>query len=80
MNGTSPGYPFVQFGATHSGHSFTQAGSNPLAGTGGGMYRPVVAVREPRHRHALHQGREGMPEYVNLYGENLSNSNAVRVP
>ena len=39
--------PFVQFGATHNGHSFTQAGSNPdLAGPAPSP--PDAALRESR--------------------------------
>ncbi len=47
--GSINGYsPFVQFGATHSGHSFTQAGSNPTIAAGRKrQYRPL-AVRKSR--------------------------------
>ena len=40
--------PFIQFGATHSGHSFTQAGSNPAhCRQLRGHHDGPVAVREP---------------------------------
>jgi outer membrane receptor protein involved in Fe transport len=70
--------PYVQFGATHEGHSFTQAGSNPTFAIGGAL--------------STSHGRFEVPAYstfdascgvvkdawnANLYVENLSNSNAA---
>ena len=69
--------PFVQVGWTHTGHAFTQAGSNPTILPGG-------AINTSR-------GRFDIPAYstvnasigvakdnwwVQAYGENLANSNA----
>ena len=69
--------PFVQVGATHSGHSYTQAGSNPAArGPAADQHRPA-ALREPglHDLRCLHAAWPRMPGTCNLYGENLSNSN-----
>ncbi len=48
-SGASPDtLPFVQVGATHSGHSFTQAGSNPTIAQAASRQHRQVAVRESR--------------------------------
>jgi iron complex outermembrane recepter protein len=76
---TGGGYiPYVQFGATHTDHSFTQAGSNPTFAVGGAL--------------STSRGRFEVPAYstfdascgvakdawnVDLYVQNLANSNAA---
>ena len=75
----SNGYtPFVQVGATHSGHSFTQAGSNP-------PLPPIIGVVKTgrlRFENPAYTtvdasiGFEKDAWYMNAYGENLANSNA----
>ena len=58
---TLAGYAsFVQFGATHSGHSFTQAGSNPTFAEAGRHHDRPVAVRESR-LHDLSTPRSALP-------------------
>ncbi|HEV2230324.1 MAG TPA: TonB-dependent receptor [Steroidobacteraceae bacterium] len=69
--------PYIQFGATHSGHSFTQAGANPT-------FLPGNVVTNSRGRfenpaYTIYDASCGIAKdnwYVNLYAENLSNSNA----
>ena len=55
--------PFVQVGATHSGHSFTQAGSNPTIAQAGGLtHRPGCASRIPPTRPTMrHSASPRMP-------------------
>ena len=69
--------PYIQFGAVHNGHSFTQAGANPT-------FLPGNVVTNSRGRfenpaYTTYDASCGIAKdnwYVNLYGENLSNSNA----
>jgi outer membrane receptor protein involved in Fe transport len=74
---TVAGYtPFVQFGATHSGHSFTQAGSNPTIAQAGAVSTGRLRFENPAH--TTYDASFGVAKdawYVNVYGENLSNSN-----
>jgi iron complex outermembrane recepter protein len=68
--------PFVQFGAVHSGHSFTQAGSNPAL-AGGAISTGRLRFENPAYTtYDASIGVNKAPWYFNLYGENLSNSNA----
>jgi iron complex outermembrane receptor protein len=68
---------FVQAGATHQGHSFTQAGSNPTFLPGG-----VVSTSRGRFEipaYSTYNASFGVARdawWVNFYCENLSNSNA----
>jgi iron complex outermembrane recepter protein len=69
--------PFVQFGATHNGVSYTQAGSNPtiIAAT------PVTTsrVRFEMPAYSTVDASVGVAKdawYFQIYAENLSNSNA----
>jgi iron complex outermembrane recepter protein len=75
---TIGGYtPFVQFGATHSGHSYTQAGSNPAIAQAGPLNTSRVRFENPAYStYAASFGVSKDAWYVNVYGENLSNSNA----
>jgi iron complex outermembrane recepter protein len=69
--------PFVQVGLTHSGHSFTQAGSNPTIAEAGAVTTGRLRFENPAYTTvdaSLGVAKDAW--YVNLYGENLSNSNA----
>ncbi|HYM43041.1 MAG TPA: TonB-dependent receptor [Steroidobacteraceae bacterium] len=69
--------PFIQFGATHSGHSFTQAGANPTFGLGETVSNSRGRFENPAY--TVYDASCGIARdnwYVNLNVENLSNSNA----
>jgi outer membrane receptor protein involved in Fe transport len=69
--------PFVQVGLTHTGHSFTQAGSNPTIVEAGGISTGRLRFENPAYTTV--DASIGVSKdnwYVNLFGENLSNSNA----
>ena len=74
---TVAGYtPFVQFDATHSGHSFTQAGSNPTIAQAGAVSTGRLRFENPAH--TTYDASFGVAKdawYATVYGENLSNSN-----
>jgi iron complex outermembrane receptor protein len=68
--------PFAQVGVTHNGHSFTQAGSNPTIGPGA---ISTGRLRFENPAYTTVDASVGVSKdawYVNLFGENLSNSNA----
>jgi iron complex outermembrane receptor protein len=75
---TVNGYlPFVQVAASHSGHSFTQAGSNPTIAQAGGLTTSRLRFENPAY--TTYDASIGVAKdawYANIYGENLSNSNA----
>ncbi len=69
--------PFVQLGATHNGHSFTQAGSNPTIEEGAAVTTGRLRFENPAY--STFDGSFGVSKdswVVTVYGENLSNSNA----
>ena len=69
--------PFVQAGFTHTGHSFTQAGSNPTILPGGAINTSRGRFEVPAY--STVNASIGVAKdnwWVNLYGENLENSNA----
>ncbi len=69
--------PFVQVGASHSGHSFTQAGSNPTFAQAGAVSTGRLRFENPAYTtYDASIGVEKDAWYVNLYAENLANSNA----
>ena len=69
--------PFVQVGLTHTGHSFTQAGSNPTIAQAGGISTGRLRFENPAYTTVdASIGVSKDSWYVNLFGENLSNSNA----
>ncbi len=74
---TFAGYtPFVQFDATHSGHSFTQAGSNPTIAEAGAVSTGRLRFENPAY--TTYDASFGVAKdawYVNVYGANISNSN-----
>ena len=72
-------HSFVQFNATHQGHSFSQAGSNPTyAGAGGGIGTSRLRFENPAY--STFSASIGIAKdawNVTLYGENLTDSNAA---
>ena len=67
--------PFVQFSFSHTGHSFTQAGANPLITTGGALSTSRGRFENPAYTsYAASFGVAKDAWYVNIYCENLSNS------
>jgi iron complex outermembrane receptor protein len=69
--------PFVQFGATHTGHSFTQAGSNPTIAQAGGVSTGRLRFENPAY--STFDASLGVAKdawTVTAYAENLANSNA----
>jgi iron complex outermembrane recepter protein len=75
---TIAGYsPFVQIGATHNGHSFTQAGSNPTFAQAGAVTTARLRFENPAY--STYDASFGVTKdawLVTAYGENLANSNA----
>ena len=69
--------PYVQASATHSGHSFTQAGSNPtIADNAGAITTGRLRFENPAY--TTYDASVGVSKdawYMNVYGENLANSN-----
>jgi outer membrane receptor protein involved in Fe transport len=69
--------PFVQVGATHTGHSFTQAGSNPTIAEAGAVTTGRLRFENPAY--TVYDASAGIakdPWNVTLFIENLSNSHA----
>ena len=69
--------PFVQVAATHSGHSFTQAGSNPTFAEAGAVSTGRLRFENPAY--TTFDASIGFTKdawSVDMYGENLANSNA----
>lgn len=68
--------PFIQVAATHSGHSFTQAGSNPTIADTGSVTTGRLRFENPAYTtYDASIGVSKDPWIVTVYGENLSNSN-----
>jgi len=68
--------PYMQVGATHNGHSFTQAGSNPTIAQAGAITTGRLRFENPAY--TTYDASFGVAKdawNVNVYGENLSNSN-----
>jgi len=68
---------YVQAGATHSGHSFTQAGSNPSIDQAGSITTGRLRFENPAY--TTYDASVGVSKdawYAQFFGENLSNSNA----
>ncbi|HTC15892.1 MAG TPA: TonB-dependent receptor [Steroidobacteraceae bacterium] len=75
---TMPGsyLPFVQVGATHNAHSFTQAGANPTIGAGA---ISTGRLRFENPAYSTYDASIGVAKdnwTFDIYGQNLSNSNA----
>jgi outer membrane receptor protein involved in Fe transport len=70
-------HAFVQFGATHTGHSFTQAGSNTVAANGTGSLGGFLRYENPAY--TTYDASLGVAKdawNAQLYVQNLTNSNA----
>ena len=68
---------FVQAGATHNGHSYTQAGANPTILPGGAINTSRGRFELPAYSvYTASFGVAKDPWWVNVFCENLSNSNA----
>ncbi len=68
--------PFIQVAATHSGHSFTQAGSNPVLATGDTITTGRLRFENPAY--TTYDASVGVAKdawTLTVFGENLSNSN-----
>jgi iron complex outermembrane receptor protein len=68
---------YVQAGATHSGHSFTQAGSNPSIDQAGSITTGRLRFENPAY--TTYDASVGVSKdawFAQFFGENLSNSNA----
>jgi iron complex outermembrane recepter protein len=68
--------PYVQVGASHTGSSFTQAGANPTIGTGA-ITSSRLRFENPAY--TTYDASAGLSKdawWANIYGQNLSNSNA----
>jgi outer membrane receptor protein involved in Fe transport len=69
--------PFVQVAATHTAHSFTQAGSNPTIAQAGGITTGRLRFENPAYTtYDASFGVAKDPWNVMAYVENLSNSHA----
>ncbi len=69
--------PFVQAGLVHTGHSFTQAGSNPSLAQAGAISTGRLRFENPAHSTVDASGGIAKDAWnVSVYGENLSNSHA----
>jgi len=69
--------PFVQLDATHSGHSFTQAGANPTFALGGALSTSRGRFENPAY--STFDASLGVAKdnwIFTAYAENLGNSNA----
>ena len=69
--------PYIQFAATHSGHSFTQAGANPTFAPGGAVSNSRGRFENPAY--STYSASVGVSKdswYANFYCDNLSDSNA----
>jgi iron complex outermembrane receptor protein len=69
--------PFVQVDATHSGHSYTQAGANPTFALGGALSTSRGRYENPAY--STYDASLGVAKdnwIFTAYGENLANSNA----
>ena len=69
--------PFLQAAASHTGHSFTQAGANPTIAPGGAVNTSRGRFENPAY--TTYNASAGIAKdqwVLTLYGENLSNSNA----
>jgi len=68
---------FVQFGAQHAGHSFSQAGGNPSIASGGGINTTLLRFENPAY--STYDASAGVAKdawNAHVYVQNLSNSNA----
>ena len=70
-------FPSIEFGATHTDHSFTQAGANPTIAQAGAISTARLRFENPSY--TTYEASLGVSKgkwYVHLYGDNLANSHA----
>jgi iron complex outermembrane recepter protein len=68
---------FVQAGATHTGHSFTQSGVNPALSTGGSVSTTLIRFENPAY--SLYDASAGVAKdawSAEIYAQNLTDVNA----
>ena len=71
-------YPSIEFGATHTDHSFTQAGANPTLAQGSAVSTARLRFVVPAY--TTYEASLGVSKndwYVHLYGDNLADSHAA---
>ncbi|HWG70626.1 MAG TPA: TonB-dependent receptor [Steroidobacteraceae bacterium] len=69
--------PFVQFGATHTGHSYTQAGANPSLSVGGAINTTLLRFENPAYTTYDFSAGVAKDQWnAHLFIQNLSDSNA----
>ncbi|HLW24031.1 MAG TPA: TonB-dependent receptor, partial [Steroidobacteraceae bacterium] len=69
--------PFVQVGASHNGHAFTQAGANPTIQSGASISTSRLRFEIPAY--STYSASFGVAKdvwWASVHGENLSNSSA----
>jgi outer membrane receptor protein involved in Fe transport len=69
--------PYLQLGATHNAHSFTQAGANPTFGVGATIANSRGRFENPAY--TVYDASLGVAKdawWVNVHGENLADSNS----
>jgi iron complex outermembrane recepter protein len=69
---------FIQFGASHTGHSFSQAGANPSLAEAGSITTSRLRFENPAYSTydaSIGAARDAWT--LTLFGENLSNTNAA---
>jgi hypothetical protein len=68
---------FVQAGATHTAHSFTQSGVNPSLSTGGSVSTTLIRFENPAYtQYDASAGVARDAWTAELYAQNLTNVNA----
>jgi outer membrane receptor protein involved in Fe transport len=68
---------FVQAGATHTAHSFTQSGVNPALSTGGSVSTTLIRFENPPYsQYDASAGLSRDTWSAELYAQNLTNVNA----
>ena len=68
---------FVQLGATHTAHSYTQAGNNPTLSAGANVSTTLIRFENPAY--SLYDASAGIAKdawSAEVYAQNLANSNA----
>ncbi len=68
---------FIEAGATHTGHSFTQAGANPSLSTGGAISSPLLRFENPAY--SIYNASLGVANdgwNAQLYCQNCTNVDA----
>ena len=69
---------FLQGGATHTAHSYTQSGVNPSLSSGGSVSTTLIRFENPAY--SLYDASAGVSRdawSAELYAQNLTNVNAA---